>query len=80
VLLPLTDSERIEAGEREIEALAGELFGERVGAGEPVVAWWYWLPLPLPEPLDGVGRADGPRHVRVGADDMITLPRNEEIR
>jgi hypothetical protein len=27
-----------------------------------------------------VGRADGPRHVRVGADDMITLPRNEEIR
>ena len=61
----------------EAEVLSGELFNERVGAGEPVVAWWYWLSdagmLPLPPPLDTVGSASGPREVLVTPDDTITL-------
>ncbi len=67
--------------EAEVTALAGLLFDERVGAGEPVVAWWYWLP-PLPPPLDVVGRADGPRRVRVTADDVLTAiePRHHGVR
>jgi hypothetical protein len=63
------------AGLREAEKLAGELFNERVGPGEPVITWWYWLRdagmLPLPEPLDTVGSAGGPRRVLVTADDRI---------
>jgi hypothetical protein len=63
------------AGLREAEKLAGELFNERVGAGEPVIAWWYWLRdagmLPLPEPLDTVGSAGGPRRVLVTVNDRI---------
>jgi hypothetical protein len=63
------------SGAREAEALAGGLFNECVGAGQPVIAWWYWLSdarfLPLPEPLDSVGHSNGPRRVRVSMDDRI---------
>ncbi|OBJ53406.1 hypothetical protein A9W95_18260 [Mycobacterium sp. 1423905.2] len=58
--------------ERDVAAQAERLFAQRVGVGKPVIAWWYWLPLPLPPPLDKVGRAaDAPRRLRVTADDMI---------
>jgi hypothetical protein len=73
-LMDTNDPERV-SGARKAEALAGELFNERVGAGQPVIAWWYWLSdaglLPLPEPLDTVGSAAGPRRVVVTADDRI---------
>jgi len=56
--------------EREVAVLADLLFDQRFG--EPVIAWWYWLPRPLPPPLQGVGRAaDAPRRFRVIPGDLV---------
>jgi len=56
--------------EREVAVLADLLFDEH--AGEPVIAWWYWLPRPLPLPLRAVGRAaDAPRQFRVIPGDLV---------
>jgi hypothetical protein len=56
--------------EREVSVLADLAFDERFG--EPVIAWWYWLPRPLPPPLAGVGRAaDAPRQFRVIPGDLV---------
>jgi hypothetical protein len=71
-LRDLHDPQRL-VEESQITTLADGLFDERVGLGEPVVAWWYQLPKNLPPPLDVVGRADGPRHARVTADDRVEL-------
>ncbi|MDT5224655.1 MAG: hypothetical protein QOG19_2062 [Mycobacterium sp.] len=65
------DPVKLAQWESEVTTLAGLLFDERIVLGEPVVAWWYWLPK-LPPPLHRVGRADGPRHARVSADDLVT--------
>lgn len=55
---------------RGVTVLADLLFDERVG--EPVIAWWYWLPRPLPMPLRAVGRAaDAPRRFRVILGDLV---------
>lgn len=75
----LLDSAEARVTEAAYEADLAErteaLFAERAKAGEPVIAWWYWLAdagmLPLPEPLHRVGNANGPRRVQVCADDRI---------
>jgi hypothetical protein len=73
-LMGINDPERV-AGVREAAARAGELFNERIGAGQPLIAWWYWFAdaglLPLPEPLGSVGQAGGVRRVQVSVDDRI---------
>ncbi len=66
------DPEALQGWESEVTSRTDALFDERVVLGEPVVAWWFWLPK-LPPPLDAVGRADGPRRVRVTADDVVSL-------
>jgi hypothetical protein len=52
--------------EREVAVLADLLFDERFG--QPVIAWWYWLPKPLPpewrEPA-------APRRFRVIPGDLV---------
>jgi len=75
------EGEEYRQWEAEVEAVADELFNERVGLGEPVVAWWYWLPN-LPPPLDVVtDRSGGPRRARVTADDRVWLMApGEEMR
>lgn len=56
--------------EREVAVLADLAFDDRFG--EPVIAWWYWLPRPLPPPLAGVGHAaDAPRQFRVIPGDLV---------
>jgi hypothetical protein len=72
-LLASDDPKKLADGDPGVAALADQLFDERVGAGEPVIAWWYWRPLPLPAPLDRVGRADGPQRLRVTVDDYVVL-------
>jgi hypothetical protein len=71
----MDDAERVAAAKLEIEVQSDELFNARVSVGEPVVAWWYWFKdlglLPLPEPLDEVGNAAGPRRLLVTVDDRI---------
>jgi hypothetical protein len=64
------EHEEYAAWEAEVEAVTDKLFEERVGLAEPIDAWWYWLPLPLPPPLDVMNSraGDGPRHARVTAD------------
>lgn len=63
------DAASFAAYERDTEVLADLLCDER--AGEPVIAWWYWLPRP-PPPLQGVGRAaDAPRQFRVIPGDLV---------
>ena len=58
--------------EGRVEAVVDNLFDARVGLGEPVNAWWYWLPKNLPPPLDNLGKTgDGPRHFLVTADDLV---------
>jgi hypothetical protein len=84
----LTASETAEAiaqWESEVTVLSDLLFNERVGLGEPVIAWWYWLPQNLPPPLDDLGKTgDGPRHLLVTPDDFVTpeptMNRRKEIR
>ena len=61
--------------EAEVEAVTDTLLEERVGLGEPIVAWWFWLPLPLPPPLDVMNdrAGGGPRHASVTVDDRVAL-------
>lgn len=67
------ENEEYAAWEAEVEAVADTLFDDRVGLGEPVVAWWYWLPK-LPPPLHVVtNRSGGPRRARVYPDDRVAL-------
>jgi hypothetical protein len=69
------EHEEYVAWEAEVEAVVDKLFDERVGLGEPVNAWWYWLPKNLPPPLHNLGKAgDGPRHFWVTADDLVSPP------
>jgi hypothetical protein len=66
------EHEEYAAWKAEVEAVVDKLFDERVALGEPVEAWWYWLPKNLPPPLDNLGKAgDGPRHFWVTADDLV---------
>ena len=65
------EHEEYDAWEADVEAVADELFNERVGLGEPVEAWWYWLPKNLPPPLDQLGHDPTPRRLTVYADDRI---------
>jgi hypothetical protein len=67
------EHEEYAAWEAEVGAVADRLFNERVGLGEPVLAWWYWLPKNLPPPLDKLGRDPAPRRLRVYPDDRICL-------
>jgi hypothetical protein len=68
------EHEEYAAWKADVEAVTDKLFAERVGLGEPVVAWWYWLPKNLPPPLDKLGRDPAPRRLRVTADDRVELP------
>jgi hypothetical protein len=52
--------------EREVAVLADLAFDERFG--EPVIAWWYWLPRPLPPMWRGPA---APRRFRVIPGDMV---------
>jgi hypothetical protein len=64
------DAASFAAYERDTAVLADLLCDER--AGEPVIAWWYWLPTPLPPQLRTVGRAaDAPRQFRVIPGDLV---------
>jgi hypothetical protein len=64
------DAARFADYEREVAVLADLAFDERFG--EPVIAWWYWLPRPLPLPLRDVGRsASAPRQFRVIPGDLV---------
>jgi hypothetical protein len=65
------EHEEYTAWEAKVEAVTDRLFTERVGLGEPVDAWWYWLPKNLPAPLDKLGRDPAPRRLTVYADDRI---------
>jgi hypothetical protein len=79
-LRDLHDPQRL-VEESQITALADALFDERVGLGEPVIAWWYQLPKNLPAPLDKLGKTgDGPRHARVTADDRVELLAARSLR
>ena len=70
------EGEEYDAWEAEVEACVDQLFSKRVGLGEPVNAWWYWLPK-LPPPLDVVTSPSGggPRHawVTTGGDRVELL-------
>jgi hypothetical protein len=67
--------EGIAQWESQVTVLSDVLFDERIGLGEPVIAWWYWLPVPLPPPLHRVGRAaNAPRRLEVTADDFVIDP------